>query len=591
MAGADPSDTSDTSKRRPLRQAQRGELLGDVMAHATRRARAGQRRTSQPKAALAIAPLAARTAAGVAEGTLDGGERLRVIETFLTVLRGAYCHLPQKRAAYAVDPVQALQLLERRASALSDAEFHLAMTAIVTGLRDAHTRYSGPTSMQNSVAVLPFLVEQYGPYDRPTFLVSKVSAPGLIPDDAFGPNVVLESWSGVPIARAVELYADRETGGRPDARRARALESLTFRDLEFGPPPDERWVDVGFRTARGARREVRIPWRVVHPDRAPTGMSPGSRSARFVAVDPGAERVRRAKKLLFSGAAWAAEARARPRAITTASGADWIPTAFQDVLAARAVTVRGVGRLGYLRVWSFDVDDDDAFIAEVIRLLALLPDRGVILDLRANPGGLIWAAERMLQLFTSSTIVPARFSLVASPLTREMARSPFNRLELEAWAPSLEVTVATGDAYSQPLPLTDPAWCNDVGRRYDGPVVCVVDPNTYSSGDLFAAGFVDNALGTLVSVGEATGAGGANVWTDVDLREALADTPFSLDALPDGVRYTVAIRRAVRSGASDGLPIEDLGVPGVPYAMTRDDLLRDNRDLIAFCARQLERTG
>jgi C-terminal processing protease CtpA/Prc len=242
-------------------------------------------------------------------------------------------------------------------------------------------------------------------------------------------------------------------------------------------------------------------------------------------------------------------------------------------------------------VWSFDVDDDDAFIAEVIRLLALLPDRGLILDLRANPGGVIWAAERMLQLFTSSTIVPTRFGLVASPLTRAMARSPFNRLELEAWAPSLEVTLATGDAYSQPLPLTDPAWCNDVGRHYRGPVVCVVDANTYSSGDLFAAGFVDNALGTLVSVGEATGAGGANVWTDVDLREALADTPFALEALPDGVRYTVAIRRAVRSGASDGLPIEDLGVPGVPYAMTRDDLLRDNRDLIAFCARQLERGG
>src|SRR5919198_753725 len=65
--------------------------------------------------------------------------------------------LPQKRAAYALNPVQALQLLQRRVSELSDAEFHLAMTSIVTGLRDAHSRYSGPRSMQNSVAVLPFL--------------------------------------------------------------------------------------------------------------------------------------------------------------------------------------------------------------------------------------------------------------------------------------------------------------------------------------------------------------------------------------------------------------------------------------------------
>ena len=62
------------------------------------------------------------------------------------------------------------------------------------------------------------------------------------------------SWNGVPFARAVEVYADRETGGRPDSRRARALESLTFRALDYGPPPDEHWVIVGYRTARAAPR-------------------------------------------------------------------------------------------------------------------------------------------------------------------------------------------------------------------------------------------------------------------------------------------------------------------------------------------------
>ena len=48
--------------------------------------------------------------------------------------------------------------------------------------------------------------------------------------------------------------------------------------------------------------------------------------------------------------------------------------------------------------------------------------------------------------------------------------------------------------------------------------------------------------------------------------------------------YTLAIRRALRSGAADGLPIEDLGVRGIAYEMTLDDLLYENRDLIAFCA-------
>jgi C-terminal processing protease CtpA/Prc len=251
----------------------------------------------------------------------------------------------------------------------------------------------------------------------------------------------------------------------------------------------------------------------------------------------------------------------------------------QDVLSARALS----RRVGYLRLWSFDVEDDDLFLAEAARLLSLLPQTALIVDLRGNPGGLVWAAERMLQLFTDATIAPTRFSLVASPLTREMANSPFNRLELEAWAPSLDNAVATGDQYAQPLPLTDPAWCNDLGRHYPGAAVAVADANTYSSGDLFAAGWVDHGIGPLVTVGQATGGGGANVWTADQLRDALAGTEHALGALPDGVGYTLAVRRAIRSGLSDGIPIEDLGVAGVSYDMTRDDLLRGNRDLVKFC--------
>jgi hypothetical protein len=189
-----------------------------------------------------------------------------------------------------------------------------------------------------------------------------------------------------------------------------------------------------------------------------------------------------------------------------------------------------------------------------------------------------------LQLFTPNPIVPTRFSLLASPVTRAMAASPFNRLELEPWADSLEDAVATGEVYSQPLPLTDPQWCNDIGQRYRGPVVAVADPNTYSAGDLFCAGFVDNRVGPLVTVGQATGAGGANVWTDTIVRDALAGTPFAFPPLPAGVSFTLAIRRAIRSAISDGLPIEDAGIPGIPYEMTRRDLLHDNVDLLAFCA-------
>jgi len=62
-----------------------------------------------------------------------------------------------------------------------------------------------------------------------------------------------------------------------------------------------------------------------------------------------------------------------------------------------------------------------------------------------------------------------------------------------------------------------------------------------------------------------------------------------LPRLPKGVGFTLAVRRATRIGASDGAPIEDIGIVGHrTYAMTRDDLLGGNTDLMTFCARLIE---
>ena len=44
---------------------------------------------------------------------------------------------------------------------------------------------------------------------------------------------------------------------------------------------------------------------------------------------------------------------------------EWLDTPMQDVLAARPLS----RKVGYLRIWSFDLADDDAFVTELIRLL------------------------------------------------------------------------------------------------------------------------------------------------------------------------------------------------------------------------------
>jgi hypothetical protein len=207
--------------------------------------------------------------------------------------------------------------------------------------------------------------------------------------------------------------------------------------------------------------------------------------------------------------------------------------------------------------------------------------------LRDNPGGLIWAAERMLQLFTPNPIAPTKFGLRATPLTNAMASARFNQGELGPWANSIASAPSTGEPYSTHLPITTAEQCNDLGQHYGGPVVVIVNANTYSSGDLFAAGIVDNHIAPVICIGEATGAGGANVWTSDDLSGAMKAAGYPLPALANGANFTMAMRRAVRSGDAEGMLIEDTGIAGQSYSMTQRDIFKKNIDLIEYCGKLL----
>ena len=513
---------------------------------------------------------------------LNWGERLDIIDAWVQVLDGIYAHLPLKRALYGFDPIRALEHLRQHVPALTDLQFHRELTSLINRLRDAHTQYSGPQHMTGAIATLPFLVEAWGPADDCHYVVSKVSDRRLIGDIHFQPGVSLTYWNGVPFDRAVDLHADDETGGRPDARRARALDSLTFRSLEYGPPPDEHWVDIGYIDLKRKRREIRMPWRVVCPNRAPTASSHGGSARMHRGIDPAAEAVRRAKKLMFNAELWTAE---RWPLSGRRDGTSLI-TKYKDFVSARRVNTRS-GRFGYLRIWSFDVNDDQEFLETAIQLLHKLPDRGLIIDLRDNPGGLIWAAERMLQLFTPNPIIPTKFALRATRLTAAMAGARFNQSELGPWADSILSAPGTGEPYSTHLPITSPEQCNDLGQHYGGPVVVVVNANTYSSGDLFTAGIVDNRIGPVVCIGEATGAGGANVWTSDDLSAAMKAAGHPLPVLAEGANFTMAFRRAVRSGSSESVLIEDSGIAGQAYSMSRRDIFEGNVDLIEYCGKLL----
>ncbi len=534
---------------------------------------------------------------GLTEAAVAGpADRHEIIDELIRIIHGIYVHLPLKQAMYGIDPLQQLRRLKERAASdeLTHGRFHAEIGRILGELRDAHTNYIGPMAIEGWVARLPFLIEQFGPETAPRFLVSK-TIPELIGDPGFRPGIEVLTWNGAPIAEAVRAHGDVVRGGRPDSAMARAVDSMTFRPLGYLPIPIEHWVLIGYRTVDGDEGETRLDWRFIRPGEGPTPTRPTEAAASAEAVHPDRSLIRRAKKLSFNAELWRQESvdRAQQRDPLPTDRADvpvgeWITGRFQDNVSAKIVEVAGT-RVGYLRLWSFSLTDDDGFIDEIVQLLRLLPQDGLIVDLRGNPGGLIWAAERMLQLFTPRPVEPTRFSLLATDLTRAIADAPQNRRMLSPWRRSLFDAMGTGELYSQGIPITPVERCNDRGQVYGGTVIAVVDATTYSAGDLFAAGFADNSIGTIVSIGRATGAGGANVWRSDVLRSILAGTDHSLGTLPGGVGFTMSVRRATRVGSSEGAPIEDLGIAGHrSYAMTERDLLESNVDLLTMCARLIE---
>lgn len=541
---------------------------------------------------------------------LSPRERLTLLDGLETLFEGAYTHLPLKRARYGFDPVQRVRILRMQAEGLSPEDFDAEVDDIFNRLRDFHTVYWRP-GYEGKVAALPCMVELYYDKKQPRYMVSKVGE--RVRKPGFQPGVEVETWNGVPIDRAVQRYADQESGGRPDSMRTAAVQTLTSRALSNYSLPDERTVTIGFRKVNaqgkpvGKQLSVTLEWCVVDVrfvEQFQEGQKKAARAGevRALAFNPSAAAIRKARLLLYAANALRGESkpfRKDATAATVGAKIEGFSTSLPDFLSASVLRGSRKGqRYGYLRLWDFLVPSVREYLEELRGLLALMPPQGLILDLRGNPGGIVIAAEMALQFFTPRTIEPARFALLATDLmlklsAKDRGSSAERRSDIWPWLPSLTDAVRNGEMYSAPLPITIPSKCNIAGQAYGGPVIMVADTNTYSSGDLFSAGFVDNGIGHMVCVGESTGAGGASIWTYGEMRQfAGRRLRRGLPPLPEGGTIQFSLMRATRAGPRLGALIEDVGVsvrPKQQYRLSRDDLLYGNRDLLAYCIGWLER--
>ncbi|MEV0299217.1 S41 family peptidase [Nocardia sp. NPDC050710] len=535
-------------------------------------------------------------------GTLTLQQRRLIVDQALLIIESNYVHLPLKEAMHAANPVRRLRMLrtrlDRQTASTMEPEwlFHSQVSSIFHSTRDLHTNYLLPAPFAGQIAFLPFRIEKAHDAGADHYLVTRIV--GGFHADGFGIGAEITHWNGTPIARAVAVNGARFAGSNDSANLARGLDSLTLRPLVIQLPPEEEWVTVSFVGGDGVARELRAPWQIATNLPPVTDHDAVSVAATSMGLDLDSDEKSRAMKLLY-----------RPDVVTledgqtsaelvepvAVEGAD-IATTMPGVFRAREVSTTS-GTFGYVRIFTFSVEDPVAFRDEFVRLTGLLPRRGLIVDVRDNGGGHIFASEFLLQTMTPRAISPEPVQFISTPLNLRIVRrhknNPTGQIDLGPWFESIEQATETGATYSAAHPITPAAEANEIGQTYHGPVVLITDARCYSATDIFAAGFADHQVGRILGVDDNTGAGGANVWTH-GLLSALLRVPEPADAespyraLPSGANLRTAIRRTLRVGAAAGTPVEDLGVrPDAVHRMTRNDVLGENVDLLAAAGQLL----
>ncbi|NJN07617.1 MAG: hypothetical protein HC836_00535 [Richelia sp. RM2_1_2] len=481
-------------------------------------------------------------------------EREEIVEQALTFIENIYVHLPLKRARSAVNPLQRLQLLKYGLVKMNEFHFQQQMIGIFTELRDLHTVYLPPMPYQSINFVLPFLMEEFYEGNQRFYVVSHVHEDFEHPN--FHKGVIITHWNGIPIERAIELNSMRIYGSNENSSRIHSLNSMTVRSGSKYLVPDEEWLYISYLTTNKEHYEHRFQWQTY--DFPETQVVGNSKVSGSLGIDFEAIKLQKIKKGLFA-------------AISKSDNQICDETDFQW-----SIFSTDYGEFGYVKIPSFMIYDQQKFIENLIRVLEDLPRDGLIIDVRGNSGGYIEAGEMMLQLFTANKIQPELFQFINTPTTLKIAPEP--------WKSSIKSSLHTGNVYSMGYPISGNYdyidEINQHGKKYFGPVILITDTLSYGATEIFAAGFQDHAIGTIIGINGNTGGGGANVWQYDDLFH-----PLGFSALPRNAQITMAVKRSLRVGNHNGFNLEDCGViPDYIHQMTRNDVLNGNVDLIEKAA-------
>lgn len=468
-------------------------------------------------------------------------EQEAVVEQARLLLEQACVHLSPE-GARRVDPVGRLERLRARRFA-SRSQFYRALLAVFSEFGDRHTHCRLPPPYTARAAFLPLRVREF--YDGERARLAVVHSP----TGELRSGDTLLSWNGSPMDELLRTQMPLRLGANDEARRAKAVQTLTVRPLVSIPPPSEKEVVLECAGEDGRRRKARLAWQVCETSQLSAVFGPAH------------------------GGGGAGEG-------------DGERAGAHPFFSVRTLETSH-GRAGYIRVTSFQ-ERPAAFLASFIAALESLPhDDKLIIDLRGCEDGVVPTAEQLLQLFTARAVEPQPFQFRLTELIRQLVNEcP----ELHAWREPVEGASRRGESYSGWLPLTSPEKANGVGRKYHGAVVLVVDALTYSSAEVLAAGFQDHGLGRVLGTAGRTGGGGASAWQQETLFKLSGRESFR--PLPAAPTFRVAVRRCRRVRRGAGRLLEGVGVvPDVIHRPTRADVFRDDVELWELAGKILAENG
>ena len=462
----------------------------------------------------------------------------------MLLLSSFYVHLASKRTLYSSDPLQALRNLRDDVASkryqIDEQQFHTRLSAIINGLRDCHTNYYLPAPYRRIIVFLPFLIEAVHGEGGCRYLVTKVATSSLEPiKSTLHRQVEVTHVNGVPIDQVVTRNGDESSGSNPEARRARGLARLTFRWLGLQAGPQEDWIDLRVKIG-GDTIEWRFEWLAIVQDPADAEKR-SAETAPSAGHDAEGEWIRKVKETLFHPQKPSSEWK---RIHNIASYRVWSRPDNQE-------------EYGYLRVFTFEVADDvvTSFISKVAGILRTAPTAGLIIDIRGNPGGNVFAAEGLLQLFSVRPVTRQGIQVLNTPDAVKIAETFFETATTHGPKLDAQQTAAPFVVFPE-MPWKDklPAPGEQI---YQGPVVVIVDASCYSASEMFAAGMEDNGLAAIIGAHRQTGGGGGVVWTDALIAKHCTEPNMAerFATLPCGASFEVAVVRTTRTGGHAGVAL------------------------------------